>query len=100
MLPSYTEGLPAVLYEAGAFQLPVITTPVGSIPDFIEPERNGLLVPPGDVEALADALARVARDPELRRRLGTQLAADVASYHPDRIAARVADAVRAVLAGA
>jgi len=100
VLPSYTEGLPAVLYEAGAFQLPVITTPVGSIPDFIEPGRNGLLVPPGDVEALAGALARLAGDAELRRTLGTQLAADVASYHPDRIAARVADAVRAVLAGA
>jgi glycosyltransferase involved in cell wall biosynthesis len=100
VLPSYTEGLPVVLYEAGAFQLPVITTPVGSIPDFIEHERNGLLIPPGDVEALTDALARLAREPELRRRLGTQLAADVASYHPDRIAARVAEAVDTVLAGA
>jgi glycosyltransferase involved in cell wall biosynthesis len=97
-LPSYTEGLPVVLYEAGAFQLPVVTTPVGSIPDFIQHERNGLLVPAGDVGALADALERLAAEVALRRRLGSQLAADVASYHPDRIAARVADAVQAALA--
>ncbi|HUK65158.1 MAG TPA: hypothetical protein VLV15_17600, partial [Dongiaceae bacterium] len=59
--------------------------------------ENGLLVPPGDPVAIADALERLA-DPSLRGRLVEQLSVDVTAYHPDRVAARVADAVRAELA--
>jgi glycosyltransferase involved in cell wall biosynthesis len=97
-LPSYKEGIPAVLYEAGAFGLPVVTTPVGAIPDLIRSDENGLLVSPGDVDALTEALRTLARDPGRRARLGGRLRQDVEAYHPDRIGARVADAVRAELA--
>jgi glycosyltransferase involved in cell wall biosynthesis len=93
VLPSYNEGIPAVLYEAGAFGLPVVTTPVGAIPDLIGHERNGLLVAPGDVDALTVAIGRLAGDPALRTQLGEQLRHDVLAFHPDRAAERIADAV-------
>lgn len=97
-LPSYNEGIPAVLYEAGAFALPVVTTPVGAIESLVRDGENGFLVRPGDVEALTDRLRRLATDHELRSRLGERLHADVESFHPDRAAARIVAAVHDVLA--
>jgi glycosyltransferase involved in cell wall biosynthesis len=70
VLPSYAEGVPMALLEAMARGLAIVTTPVGGIPAVIESERDGLLVPPGDIEALADALSRLLADEELRARLG------------------------------
>lgn len=99
LLPSYNEGLPVVLYEAGAFGVAVITTPVGAVTDLITDEQNGLLVAPGDVDGLAAALTRLASHPDERRRLGGQLRSDVAAYHPDRVCERIAAQVRATLAG-
>lgn len=97
VLPSYNEGIPAVLYEAGAFALPVVTTPVGAISDLIRHERNGLLVAPGDVATLTDTIGRLADDATLRARLGAQLREDVLAFHPDRAAERIVTAVRSEL---
>jgi glycosyltransferase involved in cell wall biosynthesis len=69
-LPSYREGLPMALLEAMALGLPSITTSVGGIGDVVEHDVSGLLVKPGDVDALAAAIERLASDPELARRLG------------------------------
>jgi glycosyltransferase involved in cell wall biosynthesis len=55
-LPSFGEGLPVSLLEAMSVALPVVTTPVGAIPDIIESDVNGLIVPSGDADALAKAL--------------------------------------------
>jgi glycosyltransferase involved in cell wall biosynthesis len=68
-LPSWTEGLPMVLLEAMARARPVVATPVGGTPELVTDGETGLLVPPRDPEALADALRRVLDDPELARRL-------------------------------
>lgn len=70
VLPSYAENLPMVILEAFAHGVPVISTPVGAIPEVILPERNGLLVDPGDVPALAAAIHRLVTEPELRSRMG------------------------------
>jgi glycosyltransferase involved in cell wall biosynthesis len=99
VMPSYTEGLPIVLFEAGAFGLGVITSPVGAIPDLIVDDRNGLLVPPGEPGPLVAAIGRLAGDPEARVRLGRQLRQDIQAFHPDRVCALVATAVQATLAG-
>jgi glycosyltransferase involved in cell wall biosynthesis len=69
-LPSYNEGLPISVLEAMAFGLPIVTTPVGGIPDAIVDGVTGLLVPPGDVDALANALRLLLRDPAMRAILG------------------------------
>ena len=63
ILPSYNEGLPVAILEAMAYGLAVISTPVGGIAEAVHHERNGLLVPPGDVSALANALLRLANEP-------------------------------------
>lgn len=70
VLPSFDEGLPLSIVEACAHAMAIVTTPVGAIEDVIQPEQTGLLVPPGDSVALAEALERLVEDPSLRARLG------------------------------
>ena len=93
VLPSHLEGLPVVLFEAGAFSLPAITTRVGSIPDLVRHDVNGLFVTPGHADEIAGALEVLARDLARRARLGAQLRTDILAYHPERVGARVADAL-------
>ncbi len=64
------DGIPVVLMEAAVRGLPLVSTRVSGIPEICIDGFNGLLVPPGDVAALAEALLKLGRDPELRRRLG------------------------------
>lgn len=64
------DGIPTTILEAMAFELPVVTTDILSIPDYVTNERNGLLVPPKDSTALAGALQRLLSDQDLRFRLG------------------------------
>ena len=64
-----TEGAPVVCRESYAAGRPVIATRTGGLVEIVEENRTGLLVAPGDPEALAGALARFGSDPDLRRRL-------------------------------
>ncbi len=70
--PARAEGLGIALLEAASAALPVVATRVGGIPEAVVHERTGLLVEPGDVEGLGDALIRLLGDPELRRRMGAE----------------------------
>jgi glycosyltransferase involved in cell wall biosynthesis len=72
ILPSYTEGLPNAMIEAMATGLPVIVTPVGSIPDVVVSGQEGIVVPVGDVNALAAAMRWLIVDPDVRTRMGRQ----------------------------
>jgi hypothetical protein len=67
------EGMPHVIAEAGAAQLPVIATPDNGVLQQIEHEISGLLVPHGDVAAVAEAISRLVGSPDERRRLGHAL---------------------------
>lgn len=66
ILPSYGENLPFVLLEAMGAGLPVVTTPVGGIPELVEDGRNGFLIQPGDYQALAHRIVRLLEDTPLR----------------------------------
>lgn len=70
VLPSYNEGLPMALLEAMSWGLPVVTTPVGGIPELVTHQENGLLVNPGDVEQLAEALKLLITNESRRLELG------------------------------
>jgi glycosyltransferase involved in cell wall biosynthesis len=69
-VPSHDEGLPRVVLEAMAMCLPVVASGVGGIPEAVEHERTGLLVSPGDSDALVAALDRVLDNRRLAMRLG------------------------------
>lgn len=71
VLPSLKEPYGTVYGEAMAFGLPVVGWRAGNLPYLAEHEREGLLVEPGDIDGLASALERLARDAPLRTRLGT-----------------------------
>ncbi|MEW6253926.1 MAG: glycosyltransferase, partial [Planctomycetota bacterium] len=64
------EGIPVVLMEAMSAGVPVVASDLSGIPELVEHEVSGLLVPPGDPAAIAAALERLANDPALRARLG------------------------------
>jgi glycosyltransferase involved in cell wall biosynthesis len=70
VLPSFEEGLPVSVLEAFAHGLAVVTTPVGALPDVLVDRENSLVVAPGDVAGLADAIELIARDEDLRARIG------------------------------
>lgn len=92
-----TDGLPTVLLEASASRIPCITTPVGGIPDFIENEINGLLVPPGDITSLAEAIARLFKNKEERLRLGNEALKSVQAFSWPVIADRFVSIYQSVL---
>jgi len=68
-LTSDHDGMPNAMLEAAAAGVPIVTTAVGAIPDIMTNEEDGLIVPPGQPEALAEALSRVLSDPALASRL-------------------------------
>ena len=68
LLPSHGEGFPNSLLEAMAAGLPVVTCPVGAIPEVVQPGVHGFLNPPGDADALARDVLTLANDPALRAR--------------------------------
>jgi glycosyltransferase involved in cell wall biosynthesis len=70
VLPTLTEALPTVLMEAMGAHLPIVATPVGGIPEMVEEGRNGLLVPPGDIESLASACSTLLADQAARLEMG------------------------------
>lgn len=84
-LPSYNEGLPMAILEAMSWGLPVVTTPVGGIPEVVRSHRNGWLVEAGNIAALAAALEQLVTAPDQRLALGqaarqTVLPFDLSAY--------------------
>jgi len=89
LLSSAWENFPHAVVEALAVGCPVIATAVGGIPEVVRDGENGLLVPPGDPEALAGALRRFFDDDELRRRLAAAASESVAAYTEEAVFTRI-----------
>lgn len=71
-LPSYAEGFPMAVLDAWAYGLPVVTTPVGGVPDIVVNGKNGLLFNPGDVGELAQKLSMLIESDELRMKISRE----------------------------
>ena len=97
VLPSRQEGLPVVLMEATSVGVPVVASAVGGVPQVLEDGVSGLLVPPGDPVALADAVGRVAADPVLRARLAEGAAVVGEAFDVARAAGELEDLYRELL---
>lgn len=89
LLPSYIEGMPITLLEAGVYAMPSITTTVGGIPELITDGVQGTLLTPGDVPALAAAIKNYAGDRQLILRQGCAAAEAVRTHLPDAVNAQL-----------
>ncbi|MCW8914673.1 MAG: glycosyltransferase family 4 protein [Magnetovibrio sp.] len=86
VLPSYREGMPRSLLEAASIGRPLVAFDAVGCRDLIRDGKNGFLVPFKDTTALADALEKLAQDPELRQRMGSEARKDIErTYSADAI---------------
>jgi glycosyltransferase involved in cell wall biosynthesis len=93
-MPTTGEAFGMVFQEAAAAGVPAIGTRLNAVPEIVEDGRTGLLVPPGDEAALADALRRLVHSPELRREMGTAARARAERlWAPATYAARLGEIV-------
>jgi phosphatidyl-myo-inositol dimannoside synthase len=96
----YVDGLPNVALEAMAAGKPLIATRVGGLPQLVRAEENGLLVDEKDAVQLAEAIATLARDATLRRRLGANAQTYIRDEHSWKaVAERFVSVYERVLAG-
>jgi glycosyltransferase involved in cell wall biosynthesis len=89
LLSSRWENFPHVIVEALAVGTPVVASAVGGVPEVVRDGENGLLVPAGDVEALAVAIRRLLGDDALRARLAAAAAPSVESYSAERLLGQI-----------
>lgn len=99
VLPSHSEGTPRVVMEALARGRAVVASAVGGVPDMLASGQTGLLVPPGDGEALAESLVRLLEDRELAARMGEAAheASKALDWTPERLAEELAAVVGRLL---
>jgi colanic acid/amylovoran biosynthesis glycosyltransferase len=91
VLSSFLEGVPVVLMEAMAMELPCIASWITGVPEIIERDREGLLVPPASAGMIADAVERLMDDPEEARELGRAARRKIiAKYHLEHNVERLA----------
>jgi glycosyltransferase involved in cell wall biosynthesis len=75
------DGIPTTLMEAMAMKLPVISTSVSGIPELVQHQQTGLLVPPANPEALAQSICRLLVDEKLRQELASDGRRHIEIYH-------------------
>jgi glycosyltransferase involved in cell wall biosynthesis len=88
VLPSYIEGVPIGVLEAQAAGLPIVTTPVGGIPEVVRDGVNGFVISPGDTRALSASIRKLLDDEGLRARMSKANIAFVRSRHDAPLVAR------------
>ena len=96
---SESEGLPNAVLEAAACGLPIVATAVGGTVEILTTDVDGVLVPKGDRDRLAAAIAEVAGEPALRARLGRAARARADDFAPAALAASTAAVYRGLVDG-
>lgn len=94
--PSFNEGLGSSLLDAMQFEVPIIASDVGGIPDVVQHNHNGLLIPVGDAQALVQAVLSLRQDCVLRRRLVTKALEVVDQFSATNMAQAYARVYRAL----
>jgi glycosyltransferase involved in cell wall biosynthesis len=97
ILPSYNEGLPMALLEAMGWGLPAITTPVGGIPELVTSGENGLLVTPGNIQQLSEAIQSLIENETLRLSLGNTARETVMPFDIKNYCCCLADIYRSLM---
>jgi glycosyltransferase involved in cell wall biosynthesis len=98
VLPSYQETAPMVIQEAMASGVPVIASNICGIPYQVVDGQTGFLVPPGDVDTLADRLTRIMSDTAMRRNFGLMARKKARSeYRAEQVARKTLEVYRKVL---
>lgn len=92
-MPTKLEPFGIVTIEAMNYWLPVVSTNLGAMPDFIEHDRNGYLVEPGTVDQLATALIKLVGDPERCRRFGARSVEIAARYRWEAVGSAMREAI-------
>ena len=85
ILPSYKEGLPISILEAMSYEMPIISTPVGGIPEIVSNGENGYLVEPGNKEDIYKAIMSLLNDADLRNRMGRISLSRVGEHLPEYV---------------
>lgn len=99
VMPSFTEGMPNAALEGMFMELPLIAARVGGIPEVVAEGETGLLIPPGQPEALADAMLFLASSPERRKAMGRAGSERIrAFFSPQARTGRILSMYRDVLA--
>lgn len=82
ILPSYTEGLPISILEAMSYGLPILSTPVGGIPEIVENGVNGYLFQPGDKNGIFQAILQLLSNKDLAKQMGDESLAKAKRHMP------------------
>lgn len=98
VLPSYREGTPRVVTEAQAAGVPVIATDIAGIPDQIAHGENGLLIEPGDVEALTEHIDYLLRNPSARREMSEEATNRAEQFDREKISRDITSFYESVVA--
>jgi glycosyltransferase involved in cell wall biosynthesis len=99
VLSSYLEGLGTSIMDAQAMGIPVVATDTGGVPDIVEDGVTGLLVPPGDANALAQAIVRLLEDEGLKQHLAKKALAQSRGYDYRQMVYKTLDAYRELAGG-
>jgi glycosyltransferase involved in cell wall biosynthesis len=85
ILPTYHEAMPMTILESFSYGKPVISTPVGSIPEILQHNHNGFLFTPGDIAALKKLINEVIDNPSLSAEFSTNALNKAAGFYPEAI---------------
>jgi glycosyltransferase involved in cell wall biosynthesis len=97
VLPSYVEGLPLAILEAMSYGKPIISTYVGAIPEIVENGVNGVLINPGDKEALSNSIATYVNNPQKLTDHASHAMATAQQFLPEHIAQKLGNIYNCLL---